>query len=158
MKRFLILLAALSLGAALDDAIAAAPSGCRGTRVQDVQAALENKFVCAQRAPGSNTDTWSEEHGPISGGGILTEYAKGPGDPVDPRKAVGTWSVLANNSAGATVRYNYTGDSSSPYTWSLFSLGSNSYLICSINGQTPIATANITSLPVNAASPCPARQ
>jgi hypothetical protein len=153
MKR-IILLSVLFLGAALGDAMA----DCRGTRVQDIQAALENKFVCAARAPGGNLDTWSEEHGTLATGGILTEYAKGPGDPIDPRKPVGTWSVTANNTPGATVSYSYTGDSGSPYRWSLFFLGVNSYQFCSNNGLTPIATANITALPVNAANPCPLRQ
>ena len=151
MKWFFILLGVLSLGVALDDAMAV----CRGDPVQDIQTALENKFVCARRAPGGNNDTWSEEH---NSGGILFEYAKGPSNPVDPRKQVGTWSVLANNTAGAQVRYIYTGDPNSPYTWTLFSLGSNSYLFCDASGNNAIATANITSLPVNPSNPCPARQ
>lgn len=153
MKRIL-LLSVLFLGAALGDAMAV----CRGAPVTDVQTALENKFVCAARAPGSNLDTWSEEHATLASGGTLTEYAKGPGDPVDPRKPVGVWTVSGNNSASAVVQYTYTGDSNGPYNWSLFFLGSNSYLFCSADGNTPIATANITPLPVNAGSPCPARQ
>lgn len=152
MKR-IILLSVLFLGAALGDAMAV----CRGTRVTDIQAALENKFVCAARAPGGNLDTWSEEHGTLVGGGLLTEYAKGPGDPVDPRKQVGTWTVVGNNTASAVVKYSYTGDAGSPYSWSLFFLGGSVYHFCSIDGSTPIATAHITALPVNAGNPCPLR-
>jgi hypothetical protein len=153
MKR-IILLSVLFLGAALGDAMAL----CRGTRVTDIQAALENKFVCAHRTSGN--DTWSEEHGLLSGGGILTEYAKGPGNPVDPEKAVGTWAV-GTGSFGATVIYNYTGDAGGPYTWSLFQIpNTSSYLFCQANGNSAIATANITPLttPINQANPCPLRQ
>ena len=155
MKRIL-LLSVLFLGAALGDAMAQCAS--RGaTRVFNIQAALEDKFVCAARE-GGNNDKWSEEHGLLSGGGILTEYAKGPLNPVDPRKAVGTWSVAANSTANATVSYNY-GDSGSPYTWSLFFIGTNSYLFCDALGNTVIATANITPLStLNPANPCPLRQ
>jgi hypothetical protein len=153
MKRLLIVLGWLVFVGISNDALAAAPTGCRGDRIADIQTALENKFVCAARTNGK--DTWSEEH---NTGGILVEYAKGPNNPVDPRKQVGTWSVLANNTPGAQVRYNYTGDPNSPYTWTLFSLGNNSYLFCTNNGLTPVATANITSLPVNPSNPCPARQ
>jgi hypothetical protein len=155
MKRIL-LLSVLFLAAALGDAMA----DCRGTRVTDIQAALENKFVCAARATGGNNDTWSEEHGNLSvgGTGILTEYAKGPGDPVDPRKAVGTWAV-GTSSFGATVIYSYTGDSGSPYTWSLFQIPStSSYYFCQADGSSLIAFAKITDLPVNSSNPCPARQ
>ena len=156
--KLIFILSALILSAAVSDAMAAPASDCGGTRVQNIQAALENKFVCAARVPGGNNDTWSEEHGTLTSGGILTEYAKGPGNPVDPRKDVGTWSVTTNNTPGAKVNYSYTGDSSSPYTHTLFFLGGNSYLFCNNSGLTPIATANITALPVNTANPCPARQ
>ena len=151
MKR-IIILSVLFLGAALGDAMAQ----CRGTRVADVQTALESKFVCAARTNG--TDTWSEEHGILSGGGILTEYAKGPGNAVDPRKPVGSWTVTGNNSATAVVQYTYTGDSNSPYNWSLFFVTSNSYLFCSADGNTAIATANITPLVSGQGFPCSVRK
>jgi hypothetical protein len=151
MKR-IILLSVLFLGAALGDAMA----DCRGKPVLDTRAALENKFVCAARAPGGNSDTWSEEHGTLNAAGVgtLTEYAKGPGHPVDPEKAVGTWTVLQNNTGNARVQYKYDGVPTL-YTWSLYFISDNSYQFC--DGGTIIATAYITPLPVITANPCPNR-
>jgi len=100
MNRLVFLFSMLFLGAGLSDAIAQC---ARGPRITDVRAALDNKLVCA--ASTSNTDTWSEVHGTLSGGGTgagsLTEYAKGPDHPVDPSKVVGTWAVANNNGSSA---------------------------------------------------------
>ena len=68
MKRVVFLFTVLFLGAALGEAIAQCT---RGTRVTDIQAALDNQFVCAITTNG--TDTWSEEHGP---GNLLSRKAK----------------------------------------------------------------------------------
>jgi len=76
---------------------------------------LGNFTVCAS-AP--NGDRWQEWHQGTQGSatsGTLTEYAKGPADPVDPSHDVGTWS---GNSSSVT--YNYSGGSS--YTFEIWLL------------------------------------
>ena len=155
MKR-IFLLSALFLAVALGDALAA----CSGTKITDIQGALTNKLVCAKATvnhPNPN-DTWTEEHQPIAGTtGPLIEYAKGPNDPIDPRKQVGTWGVTIGRDGSPAVIYNY-GSVAPTFVWTLFFQSGSSYLFCTTDGNTAIATAAIRNLPVNAGNPCPARQ
>jgi hypothetical protein len=159
MKRIL-LLSALFLAVALGDAMAI----CSGTKVTDIKTALEGKLVCAKAtaAHPNPGDTWTEEHKTIAGGtGPLIEFAKGPGDPVDPEKQVGTWAVTTGRDGSPAVVYKYgfpIPNSALTYVWTLFFQSGSSYLFCTTDGNTAIATAAITNLPVNAANPCPARQ
>lgn len=51
---------------------------------------LPGKMVCAQRG----SDRWQEQHnGTASVGGTVVDFKKGPSDPVDPSKLVGSWRV-----------------------------------------------------------------
>lgn len=88
---------------------------------------LSNKRVEAV-APG---DEWNEDHCGTDSGDL---YKVGAGTTVDPYALRGTWS-----SSGQTVTYNYTGDSGSPYTWTLWQASDSS--ICWENSGTIIATA-----------------
>jgi len=74
---------------------------------------LSGKYVCAKRPGPVDSDTWNELHqGTTAAGGPILDYKRGPSDPVDPSKVVGTYIINANN----TVTYNY-GDPGGPYTW-----------------------------------------
>jgi hypothetical protein len=156
MKRIL-LLSALFLAVASGDAMAI----CSGTKVTDIKAALEEKLVCAKAtaAHPNPSDTWTEEHKTIAGAtGILIEYAKGPGDPIDPEKRVGTWGVTTGRDGLPAVVYKYNNSAALTFVWTLFFQGGNSYKFCTTDNNTAIATAAITNLPVNAGTPCPARE
>ena len=94
---------------------------------------LSGQTVCGS----SGSDTWQEWH---QTSGTLTEYAKGPGHPVDPTHDVGSWSLGSGN----TITYNYTGGSS--YTFELWlDLGNSSLLFCESGaGTNAVATVNTT--------------
>ena len=81
-------------------------------------------------APGG--EEWNEDH---CGSGTGNLYKVGAGTTVDPYALRGSWS-----SSGKTVTYNYTGDSGSPYTWTLWQKASDSS-ICWEDSGTIIATA-----------------
>jgi hypothetical protein len=59
---------------------------------------LTGRTVCAIRA----SERWQEFH---QSDGALIDWKRGPTDPVDPTKQVGTWS--ASNGTNADVTYNY---------------------------------------------------
>lgn len=67
---------------------------------------FEDAMLCGSSA--TNSDTWQEFH---NSNGTLTEYAKGPGDPVDPTHDVGSWVKLVSGPAPwfqtRTVQYTY---------------------------------------------------
>jgi hypothetical protein len=124
-----LLLAALPL--------AAQAGNCTGspaaTRVNGftLTSAVSNKTVCAS-AP--NGDTWQEWH---QVGGTLTEYAKGPTDPVDPTHNVGTWARSGN-----TLVYTYPGNA--PYSFELWSVGTAPavYYFCDSANTNLVANVN----------------
>ena len=83
---------------------------------------LQGKTLCALRG----TDRWQEFH---QAGGALIDYKKGPTDPVDPTKQVGTWTVSGNGS-GTQVRYSYGQGAS--YTYKVHTIIQDaSYSLCS---------------------------
>lgn len=92
-----------------------------------------NQTVCASAG---NGDTWQEYHQQGgSNGGSLTEYARGPGHPVDPTHVVGTWERSGN-----TLVYTYNTGSS--YTFELW-LNGGTYYYCQPNAGTGlVATIN----------------
>jgi hypothetical protein len=69
---------------------------------------VRGNTLCAVRG----SDKWQEYH---QTGGTLIDYKRGPGHPVDPTEAVGTWS--ATNGANATLTHAYTGGSS--WVWAV---------------------------------------
>jgi hypothetical protein len=76
---------------------------------------ISGNTVCATQG----ADKWQEQH---RTGGALWDYKKGPSDPVDPTKQVGSWSINAD-----TVTYAYTGGPS--YTYSVYNDG-GTYSFC----------------------------
>lgn len=94
---------------------------------------ISGQTVCATRG----SDRWQEQHqgGPLSGS--LSDYKKGPTDPIDPTETVGTWSV---NTTANTVTYTYTGGSS--YTYSVYNDG-GTYSFCTAPGGAVVVTGAI---------------
>src|SRR6185436_20314716 len=75
---------------------------------------LPGKYVCVGTFPNA---TWNELHGGAANNtgsisDIITDYKKGPGDPVDPSEQVGTYSITGGAAAGQ-ITYNY-GSGGSP--------------------------------------------
>jgi hypothetical protein len=114
-----------------------AMAACASPATQVTGAALTNLIsgntVCAVQG----SDKWQEQH---RAGAQLWDYKKGPSDPVDPTKQVGTWSI-----AGDTVTYAYTGGPS--YTYSVYDDG-GTYSFCTApGGSIVVSGATFTSSP-----------
>lgn len=103
----------------------AAQAACSDPQVQGattLRTLLQGKTVCAMRG----TDRWQEFH---RADGALIDYKKGPTDPVDPTKQVGTWSATGNGS-GTQLRYDYGPGAN--YTYKVHgSVPGSSYSLCS---------------------------
>ena len=70
-----------------------------------IRALVSNKWGCAARG----NERWNELHkGATFGPHDVEDYKKGPLDPVDPTRVVGTYTIT-NNGANApgTILYNY---------------------------------------------------
>ncbi len=66
----------------------------------DIQTLLAGKYACVH-------NQWNELH---SGGasGTLTDFKKGPSDPVNPSEQVGTYTITAGSGASYDrIQYNY---------------------------------------------------
>lgn len=108
-----------------------AMAACTTPAIQVTGTALSSlvsgNTVCATQG----ADKWQEQH---RSGGELWDYKKGPSDPVDPTKKVGTWTIGAD-----TVTYAYTGGPS--YTYSVFDDG-GTYSFCTApNGSAVVSGA-----------------
>lgn len=114
--------AVLSLALMPEFASAACTSSSQVTGSATLTTLLAGKTICASRGG----DRWQEYH---QAGGALIDYKKGPTDPVDPTKQVGTWTVTGNGS-GTQVRYNYGQGAS--YTYKVHTIVQDaSYSLCS---------------------------
>src|SRR5258708_7601881 len=129
----IIVLSIIFLAGSLSNALGAAAPCDNSGRLNPGQItnAVQGKLVCAQST--TNSDRWSEEH---LAGGQLWEYAKGPGDKVDPRRLAGTWSIVGTGN-NAVIRYNYgTGGT---YDRALWTSDNVNYSFC--NAGAVVATA-----------------
>lgn len=108
------------------NATAACSNGPGVARVNDPAALLAGKTVCA--AIGG--DRWQEFHTGTTSG-LLIDYKRGPGHPVDPSGTVGSWSV--SGSGGNTVVNHTYGSVTYPY--SVFNNGNGTYSFCSANPE-----------------------
>lgn len=68
-----------------------------------------NKTICATY----NSDKWQEFHSGTTSG-PLSDYKKGPSDPVDPSKTVGTWSI---EGSGTTAKLVHDYGSGGIFKW-----------------------------------------
>ena len=92
-----------------------------------ISTALEGNY-----ASGTNgTESWNEGHCSKT----LYDYKKGPTDPIDPQKIVGSYSYSTSNGSG-TVQYSYTGGPSFTYFVQFISTGS--YRFCPTGGGTDL--------------------
>ena len=108
-------------------------SGTQLTTVAAVQAVLANKMVCA--AVGA--EQWQEWHNGGASGPVV-DYKMGPGHPVDPSSAGGTYQVVdlaanpriskAQRAAGAAVAYTYGANT---YTYGVCQTGAT-YAFCGV--------------------------
>lgn len=89
-----------------------------------LESLLGNQTVCGTGVGTNAGKSWQEWH---QAGGTLTEYAKGPSDPVDPTHDVGDWSV-AGDGTDTVVTYDYDGGGS--YSLKVFDNGDASYSFC----------------------------
>ena len=106
-------------------AACAAPS-TRVVATADLSALLTGKTVCVP----TNKPGWTWESQEIhQAPNILVDYKKGPSDPVDPSKQVGTWAVTGNQGGQrAVVEYSYTGGQSYAFTvWRNGNSGTHSF-------------------------------
>jgi hypothetical protein len=87
---------------------------------------ISGNTVCAS----VGNDQWQEQH---RAGGQLWDYKKGPNDPVDRTKQVGTWGINTNN-----VTYSYTGGAS--YTYSVHGPSGGPYSFCTGIGGTEVVS------------------
>lgn len=97
----------LVLGAAqfLAAGAARAQTALTGTQIQ---ALLTTNYACGS----SGTEKWDEK---LIGGtaGNVTDYKKGPSDPIDPTAVVGTYTI---DTGSNTITYSYTGGGVYTYT------------------------------------------
>lgn len=59
------------------------------------------------------TMTWQELH---KADGVLIDFKRGPGHPVDPSEIVGDWKVFGTDSGNSGIFHNYTGGSTYVYS------------------------------------------
>lgn len=110
---------------------------CSGNKLSAtaIQTLVAGKYACY--GPGAYPNVqWNELHTGTSSG-TVTDYKKGPSDPVDPTKAVGTYAITGTNSAIITYTYS---DGGGAYGYNVYAnLGTASpnpgnYSFCTTGG------------------------
>ena len=137
MKRLMVTSIVLLAGIS-GEAMAACAAPAVKIIGRDLSTLVSRNTVCASQG----ADKWQEQH---RSGNALWDYKKGPTDPLDPSKQVGTWSV---NTTTSTVTYAYTGGAT--YTYSVYNDG-GTYSFCTTGGTLVVSGA--TFLPGNASCP-----
>ena len=89
------------------------------TAAGQIRGVIVGNTVCANLG----SERWQEYHSGSGNSGALIDYKKGPSDPVDPSKTVGSWSI-----SGGQVIYNY--GSGGTYAYTLHNNGGGSYTFC----------------------------
>lgn len=142
MKKLSVVAGVFALGAGLVGGQAmAACTGSTRLNATEIANTLPGKYVCSKQ--GGSDWKWQELHQGNTGAtsGALIDYKKGPNDPVDPSKTVGTWAITTQGS-NALVEYNYTAfGTSGPYRHSVHNNGNGTYSFCPFpSGTEVIAT------------------
>ncbi|MHB8494806.1 MAG: hypothetical protein ACYC9Z_04320 [Casimicrobiaceae bacterium] len=103
-------------------------TGGQNESAADIQALLVGRYACVHGGSG-----WNEI---LAGGtsGTVTEYAKGPSDPVDPSQQVATYTISTGSGSNPDfITYNYgTGGSFSYAINPKNSTGTGTYNFCNI--------------------------
>jgi hypothetical protein len=107
----------------------------------DIEALLGGSMACY---PASGPYTNQEFHTGASNAstGNIIDYKKGPTDPIDPSKTIGSYNITTTIGRGshAIITYTYTGSSPSSFTYTVWGpdpAGPTLYDFC--NGLTPLA-------------------
>jgi hypothetical protein len=123
----------LAVGFALVALPAAATAACAGPSVRVADPALttllQGNTVCVPVAT-QPTMTSQEFH---QAGGALIDYKRGPSDPVDPTKIVGTWAITGGDRF-PSVTYTYP-PSGGTYTYSVWDNLNGTHSFCSPNPE-----------------------
>lgn len=132
MKPLIIATTLVMTLAGLPSAATAACSSPAATRVgsiADLTTLLSGKTVCVRSTKPGWTWEWQEVH---QANGDLVDYKKGPSDPVDPSKKVGTWTISGNDGGQrAVVTHLYLGGQSYGYTvWKNVNVTDNTHSFC----------------------------
>lgn len=129
MKPLITVITFVMAMAGLPSAATAACSPSAATRVSSITnltTLLSGKTVCVPSTKPGWTWEWQELH---QAPNILVDYKKGPADPVDPSKTVGTWTISANQSGQrAVVTHQYLGGQS--YTYTVWNNGNGTHSFC----------------------------
>jgi hypothetical protein len=132
VKRFVCAAVALVTLNASHVMAACTPPFMTATQIQTL---LANNTACVGHTP---TAQWSEWH---NGGatGTVVDWKLGASNPVDPTKAVGTYTISLNFTAG-TVTYNYTGGGT--YAYYVQQGSANPYTFCNTSGS-PVLSVTV---------------
>jgi len=112
------------------ESFAGCPAGFEQSN--NVRNLMKNNTLCAS----SGSDSYQEFHAWPSG--ILTDYKRGPNDPVDPSADVGTWWADNNNSK-ITHEYNNGGGK---WAWAICVNGSGQIVMVDFNGTAYLKSGN----------------
>ncbi len=133
MKSFII----FSISFSLVSGGAFAQCGTASNRLNQTELStiLSGKTVCASLG----SDKWQEYHAP---GGNLIDWKKGPSDPVDPTKQVGTWSITGSGN-NAVVNHSYGGTT---YSFAVYANKQGNSFIAPFDFCGPTNVTNATIL------------
>jgi hypothetical protein len=114
--------------AVADNCVASSGDGYAKLSANALQRLMNQSMACY---PAAGPPWTNQEYQPSNGsGGTITDYKKGPSDPKDPSKAIGTYSVIGTGSGGQ-ITYSYTAGGTFVYTvWGTQSSGSGTYDFC----------------------------
>lgn len=103
--------------------LAAAQCAATALNVTQLQRLFRDGTMCANLG----AEQWQEYHGPGPAmSGRLIDYKKGPGDPVDPSKDVGSWQIV--DGTPAQVVYNY--GPGQVYSYTVHTSGGGIFTFC----------------------------
>jgi hypothetical protein len=126
----LVLAAAAGIALAGLPAVSMAACAAPSVRVNTKAATntlLTGNTVCAGSAP-----TFESQELHVNGGALI-DYKRGPGNPVDPSKQVGTWAATGADGRGVFVTYDY--GSGKIYTYAVWNNGDGTHSFCSANPE-----------------------
>ena len=110
-------------------AACAAPAATRVGAAANLTALLSGMTVCVASTKPGWTWEWQEQH---QAPNILVDYKKGLGDPIDPSKPVGTWSITGT-AGRSLVTHDYGGGQIFSYT--VWNNGNGTHSFCSANPE-----------------------
>jgi hypothetical protein len=86
---------------------------------------ISGSLICGRPGaayPGAATDRWQEQH---RAGGLIFDYKRGVGNPIDPESQVGTYTTTNGSNATYTATYDALS-----YPYQLRLISGNTYSFC----------------------------